>query len=112
MNTEKLKEEVVNSVTGYWKDVYNNAPEGAKEYYRVNFAITRGVLSAMDDSNIPVELEKELYNIYHTMDDACWRYVLSMTSGPSKLGLGKIWKSIRIKQGKPFHPPVENTSKE
>jgi len=70
----------------------------------VNFAITRGVLSAMDDQNIPLELEKQLCDIYHTMDDECWRYILSMTSGPSKLGLGKIWKSIRIKQGKNFPP--------
>jgi len=38
--------------------------------------------------------------ILNTMDDACWRYILSNESGPSKLGLGKIWKKIRAKQGK------------
>lgn len=100
MDIEKLKDEVVNSITGYWKDVYDNAPEGAKEYYRVTFAISKGVLEDMDSEKIPEALESELYDIYHKMDDDCWKYILSKTSGPSKLGLGRIWKRIRAREGK------------
>ena len=105
---ERTKDEILANIGGYWKEVYNKAPtEIAKEYYRTNFAISSVVLATCDAGSIPAKLHEELYDIYHRLDDESWRYILSKTSGPSRLGLGRIWRGIREREGKPFPPPKE-----
>lgn len=104
MDIEQLKTKVLEGIKGYWKEVYDAAPEGAKEYYRVNFALSSLALSDGGMDNVPQQLHDELYDIYHKMDDECWRYILDKTSGPSKLGLGQIWKKIRASQSASSSP--------
>lgn len=102
---EKIKDDVLATVKGYWREAYENAPKLAKEYYRINFAVSGFVLATLDENSIPAQLHHELYDIYHRMDDESWRYIISKTSGPGKLGLGGIWRKIRLREGKPFPPP-------
>ena len=109
---EKIKDGVLSTIKGYWREAYDNAPPLAKEYYRINFAASGYILCTMNKDSVPSELEKELYDIYHRLDDESWRYIISMTSGPSKLGLGGIWRRIRLREGKPFPPPKKEVKKE
>lgn len=102
---EKIKDDVLATVKGYWREAYENAPKLAKEYYRINFAVSGYVLATLDENSIPAKLHDELCDIYLRMDDESWRYIISKTSIPSQLGLGRIWKSIRLREGKPFPPP-------
>lgn len=106
-NVEQLKDNILSKVKGYWREVYDGAPALAKEYYRTNFAISSVVLATCDAGSIPAKLHEELYDIYHRLDDESWRYILSKTSEPSRLGLGRIWRGIREREGKPFPPPKE-----
>ena len=54
-----------------WKERYDNAPEGAKSYYRLMFAMTlRGTVAKdgqVDMASIGADEERD--RIYHTMDD-------------------------------------------
>lgn len=104
---EQLKDNVLSEVKGYWKEVYEEAPALAKEYYRTNFAVSGCILSTLDKDGVDKELYLDLEKIYHRLDDESWRYILSKTSGPSRLGLGRIWRGIREREGKPFPPPKE-----
>lgn len=95
MNTDKLKEEAFQYFieNPYWKETYENAPELAKEYYRTTFAISVPAIGNGGMSNVPYELTTELDTIYDRLDKDAWKYILNHTSGPSKLGLGRIMKS-------------------
>lgn len=100
---KRTYEDVVKALPegSYWREAYEEAPELAKEYYLVNFAIS-GV--ALSDKGLESEAFEEIYadlcEAYYKMDDESWRYVLAQTSGPSKLGLGRIWMSIKAKRDK------------
>ena len=72
-----------------WKERYDNAPEGAKSYYRLMFAMTLlGTVAKdgrVDMASIGADEERD--RIYHTMDDESWDYVLSNAGHAEALGL-------------------------
>lgn len=84
----------------YWKGVYDNAPEGAKSYYRLMFAMTLlGTVAKdgqVDMASIGADEERD--RIYHTMDDESWDYVLANAGHAEALGLHIARKKM---QGKP-----------
>ena len=83
-----------------WKERFDKAPEGAKSYYRLVFAMTLlGTMSKngqVDMASIGADEERD--RIYHTMDDESWDYVLGNAGHAEALGL----HIARMKmQGKP-----------
>lgn len=112
MENETTSKSIVESLPkgSYWREAYENAPALAKEYYEVNFALTPLILADNADQKTVEELEDKLEAIYEKLDDESWRYILDKTSGPSKLGLGKIWKSIRAEQAAAASSPSETAA--
>ena len=72
-----------------WKERYGDAPEGAKSYYRLMFAMTLlGTVAKdgqVDMAGIGTDEERD--RIYHTMDDESWDYVLANAGHAEALGL-------------------------
>ena len=83
-----------------WKERYGDAPEGAKSYYRLMFAMTLlGTVAKdgqVDMASIGTDEERD--RIYHTMDDESWDYVLANAGHAEALGL---YIARRKMQGKP-----------
>jgi len=82
----------------YWAKKYVNAPEGAKEYYRLMFANSVWGLAKGDAECSMESMDEERDHIYTTMDDESWDYVLHNACHAEALGL-KIAR--RFMQGKP-----------
>lgn len=83
-----------------WESKYNNAPNGAKEYYRLMFALS---IAAMVSNGGQVDMarlgaDEERDRIYQTMDDESWDYVLANAEHAEGLGLYIARKHM---QGKP-----------
>jgi len=81
----------------YWAKKYENAPEGAKEYYRLMFANSVLCLAKGDAECSMESMDEERDRIYTTMDDESWDYVLHNACHAEALGL-KIAR--RFMQGK------------
>lgn len=82
----------------YWANKYENAPEGAKEYYRLMFANSVGSLAKGDGDFDIGSMDEERDRIYTTMDDESWDYILHNACHAEALGL-KIVRDYM--QGKP-----------
>ena len=82
----------------YWARKYENAPEGAKEYYRLMFANSVGGL-AKGDGDIDIgSMDEERDRIYTTMDNESWDYIMKNACHAEALGLYVVRKYM---QGKP-----------
>ena len=95
---QKLEEKATAlfSKNDFWRRRYEEAPEAAKEYYRLMFA---GSTAAMVKDGSPARgFEEERDRLYREMDDATWDYILSHAIHAEALGL-KIVKDHM--QGKP-----------
>ena len=83
-----------------WKERYDNAPEMAKSYYRLMFAMTLlGTVAKdgqVDMASIGADEERD--RIYHTMDDSSWNYILANAGHAEALGL---YIARQKMQGKP-----------
>ena len=75
-----------------WKREYDTAPEGAKRYYRHTFAFSVGAIGCGGREELVKLLaeafEDEKNDIYRTMDDESWDYVIrNAGSVATKCGL-------------------------
>ena len=74
-----------------WRREYERAPEGAKRYYRHTFGFSVGAIgSGCDEQTLKLladAFEDEKNDIYLTMDDESWDYVIRNAGGPAKIGL-------------------------
>lgn len=74
-----------------WRREYERAPEGAKRYYRHTFGFSVGAIgSGCDGQTLKLladAFEDEKNDIYRTMDDESWDYVIRNAGGPAKIGL-------------------------
>lgn len=75
-----------------WKREYDAAPEGAKRYYRHTFAFSVGAIGCGGREELVKLLaeafEDEKNDIYRTMDDESWDYVIrNAGSVATKCGL-------------------------
>ena len=84
----------------YWAKKYVNAPEGAKEYYRLMFANSVWAF-AKGDAECSMEcVDEERDRIYTTMDDESWDYVLHNACHAEALGLYVVRKYMQGQIGK------------
>lgn len=80
----------------FWKGIYDNAPGKAKRYYALTFAVSDAapfgdeVLDGIEDL-----VDAEIDELYCTMTDDEWDYVLSNAEGASKMGLGYARKMMQ-----------------
>lgn len=71
----------------YWGEKYNNAPEKAKAYYRLMFAVSLGVF-AKGNGDCPIEgVREERDRVYQSLDDEAWDYLLKHGEHAESLGL-------------------------
>ena len=83
----------------YWARKYENAPEGAKEYYRLMFANSVGGL-AKGDGEFDIEsMDEERDRIYTTMDNESWDYILHNAAHAEALGLKIVRDYMQGKTG-------------
>ena len=85
----------------HWRAKYEKAPSGAKEYYRLMFALSLGLLSTGEDVTKKVDASEERDRLYHSMDDESWDYILANAGHAEALGLAIVRKHM---QG---HPEVK-----
>ena len=71
----------------YWAKRYVNAPEEAKEYYRMIFANSLGGLASGDGTFDYAELDEQKDRLYSTMSDESWKYIMDNTTHAEALGL-------------------------
>lgn len=74
----------------HWRRVYENAPEGAKEYYRLMFGISTGALASGGDVEGTVKkfsFAEERDRIYTTMDEKSWQYIMRNAGHAEAQGL-------------------------
>lgn len=81
----------------YWAKRYVNAPEEAKEYYRMIFANSIGGLASGDGEFDDAELDEQKERLYSTMSDESWKYILDNACHAEALGLNMARKK-RMKQ--------------
>ena len=86
----------------YWASKYENAPEGAKEYYRLMFAVSVWGLAKGDGECDADGVDEERDRIYQTMDDESWDYVLRNAGHCEALGLHIARKYMQGKPGTKF----------
>ncbi len=79
----------------YWARKYVNAPEGAKEYYRLMFAVSVWCLAKGDAECSMESVREERDRIYTTMDDESWDYVLHNAECAEALGLYIVRKHMQ-----------------
>ena len=82
----------------YWAQKYNNAPEGAKEYYRLVFAYSVCGTASGDGSCSLANIQEEKKRIYRAMDDESWNYIMKNATHAEAQGLYVVRKYM---QGKP-----------
>lgn len=78
----------------YWRKEYEQAPEGAKRHYRHTFGFSVGVIGGGGDEQtlklLAEAFEDEKNDIYRTMDDESWDYVIRNAAGVAKCGLHDV----------------------
>ena len=86
-----------------WKREYDAAPEGAKRYYRHTFAFSVGAMGYGGREELVKLLaeafEDEKNDIFRTMDDESWDYVIRNAGGPAKCGLHDVRIHMQGKEG-------------
>ena len=86
----------------YWAKKYENAPEAAKEYYRLMFANSAGGL-AKGDGDFDIEsMDEERDRIYTTMDNESWDYIMKNACHAEALGLHVVRKHMQGQPGKKY----------
>lgn len=86
-----------------WRKEYERAPEGAKRYYRHSFGFSAGAIGCGCDEQtlklLSAAFEDEKNDIYRTMDDESWDYVIRNAGGPAKCGLHDVRVHMQGKEG-------------
>lgn len=71
MNKEKIEKTLAEFVKNpYWRSIYDNAPEKAKQFYRIRFAYAEKAISS-------VERNEEILELYKEFTPEDWDYVIS-----------------------------------
>lgn len=79
----------------HWKKIYDGAPEKAKDYYRLMFANSVGVMAKGFEGLGDFDMDAERDRVYQGLGDEDWKYLMENAGHAEAQGLYIVRQKLR-----------------